>query len=64
MEFGEKRSLWSKFRSFVIESKRVFKITKKPNKEEFKVIVKISGIGILVIGFLGFLIQMLWLMIS
>ena len=46
-------------KSFVRECVRVVKITKKPTKEEYKNIVKISGLGILVIGMLGFLIQML-----
>ena len=56
----EKRTLWSRFKSFLIESKRVFKVTKKPGKEEFKVIVKVSGIGMLVIGAIGFIIQLIW----
>jgi protein transport protein SEC61 subunit gamma-like protein len=62
MEFQtqEKRTLISKFRSFVLESKRVFTVTKKPTKEEFKIIVKVSGIGMLIIGLMGFMIQILW----
>jgi protein transport protein SEC61 subunit gamma-like protein len=36
---------------------RVLKVTKKPNSKEFKDIVKVSGIGIGIIGFLGFLIS-------
>ena len=66
MEFQqqEKRSLMSKLRSFILECKRVFTITKKPTKEELKIIVKVSGIGMLVIGFIGFIIQMLWHMIK
>ncbi|MGE0792946.1 MAG: protein translocase SEC61 complex subunit gamma [Candidatus Woesearchaeota archaeon] len=46
-------------KSFYTECVRVFKITKKPTKEEFKAIVKISGLGILLIGFIGFLIHMI-----
>lgn len=38
---------------------RVLKITKKPDKEEFKTIVKASGLGIAVIGFIGFVLQMI-----
>ena len=55
----EKRSLWSRFKSFVIESKRVFKLTKKPSKQEFLVISKVSAIGMLIIGFIGFIINMI-----
>ena len=36
----------------------------KPSKEEYKVIVKISGMGIAIIGTLGFLIYLLWILIK
>ncbi|MFH1210833.1 MAG: protein translocase SEC61 complex subunit gamma [archaeon] len=45
-----------KFKEFLSESGRVLRVTKKPGKEEFKAIVKVSGIGILIIGFIGFVI--------
>ena len=47
-----------KLKSFAIECKRVLQLTKKPGKEEFKTIVKASAIGILIIGLIGFAIQM------
>lgn len=50
------RNVLNKLSTFIIESKRVFQVTKKPSLDEFKVIVKVSGIGILVIGILGFII--------
>ncbi|MEK6822938.1 MAG: protein translocase SEC61 complex subunit gamma [Nanoarchaeota archaeon] len=46
-----------RLKQFVRECIRVFKITKKPNKEEFTTIVKISALGMLVIGAIGFLIH-------
>ena len=52
-------SLISRFKSFVIECKRVFRITKKPSNLEFKTIVKASGLGIIIIGLIGFMIQMI-----
>lgn len=45
-------------KEFVIECKRVLRVTKKPTNPEFKQIVKVSGLGILLIGLIGFLIQM------
>ncbi len=45
-----------KFKDFLSECLRVLRVTKKPAKEEFKIIVKVSGIGILIIGFVGFVI--------
>ena len=35
---------------------RVLKLTKKPSREEFLTIAKVAGLGILAIGFMGFLI--------
>jgi protein transport protein SEC61 subunit gamma-like protein len=60
MEEVAKPSLLQRFKSFSIECKRVWQVTKKPSKEELKTIVKVTGIGVLVIGFMGFLINMLW----
>jgi protein transport protein SEC61 subunit gamma and related proteins len=48
-----------KFKEFIKECVRVIKVTKKPTMKEYKVILTVSGIGILVIGFIGFLIAML-----
>jgi len=41
------------------EYKRVYSITKKPDKAEFTATVKASGLGIIVIGVLGFIITMI-----
>jgi protein transport protein SEC61 subunit gamma and related proteins len=49
-----------RLKSFLHECIRVFKVTKKPSMEEFKVIVKVSGIGMLIIGLMGFVIQITW----
>ena len=49
--------LWFKLKTFFVESKRVFKITKKPSNEEFKTIVKVTAIGVVLIGLLGAMIQ-------
>jgi protein transport protein SEC61 subunit gamma-like protein len=48
-----------KIKRFIIECKRVLIVTKKPGKEEFNAIFKVSGIGILLIGFLGFLVHII-----
>lgn len=44
-------------RSFFIKSKRVWYALKKPTKEEFLTVAKISALGILIIGALGFFIS-------
>lgn len=49
----------TKLRSFIGECRRVLTVTKKPSKDELMAIVKVSGIGIALIGLIGFLLQML-----
>ncbi len=49
-----------KLKSFIKECKRVLQLTKKPSKEEFKIIVKITAAGMFLIGLIGFLISMAW----
>ena len=53
------KNLFIKLKDFIIQSKRVFLITKKPSKPELIAIVKVSGIGILIIGLLGFIITIM-----
>ncbi|MCF7866195.1 protein translocase SEC61 complex subunit gamma [Candidatus Woesearchaeota archaeon] len=48
-----------KIGNFIQESIRVFRITKKPTKEEYKSIALVSALGILLIGLIGALISIL-----
>jgi len=38
---------------------RILKLTRKPTRDEFLVIAKVAGAGILLIGFIGFIIYIL-----
>ena len=49
----------SKVKRFIKETVRVLRITKKPGAEEFKAVVKVTGLGMLVIGAIGFIIFIL-----
>ncbi|MBI2449903.1 protein translocase SEC61 complex subunit gamma [Candidatus Pacearchaeota archaeon] len=44
---------------FIDKCVRVWKLLKKPSKNEFVTISKISALGILVIGLLGFVISII-----
>ena len=46
----------SQFKRFIKETVRVLRITKKPSKTEFKGLVKVTGLGIAIIGLIGFVI--------
>ena len=56
MEFA---SLFSRLKVFASECSRVLKVTKKPDAFEFKTIVKVSALGMAVIGVVGFILFML-----
>lgn len=64
MEEKSKIGKWThKAKNWYYEYIRVLKVTKKPTREEFIAIVKVSGLGILVIGIVGFIIQMMNIML-
>ena len=54
----EKLKLW------FIEARRVLVITKKPNRQEFMTIVKVTSIGTLIIGLIGFIISISYALIT
>ncbi len=45
-----------RFKSFVLQCKRVWHILKKPSAEEFKTVSKVSALGLLTLGLIGFVI--------
>lgn len=50
-------SYMEKLKNFLKECKRVLLVTKKPSSKEFKMAAKITGLGMLLIGFVGMLIK-------
>ncbi len=44
--------------SFLNKCKRVWHILRKPKADEFKSIAKVSSIGLLLLGLMGFLISL------
>jgi len=43
--------------SFFLKCKRVWHALKKPSKKEYWMVAKVSAIGILVLGILGFILS-------
>ncbi len=48
-----------KIKSFIDKCKRVWMVLKKPTKDEFLKVAKVSALGILVIGIIGFAISLI-----
>ncbi len=56
---GEQRG---RIRSFIYNAVRVLKLAKKPKREDFTFVAKVTGLGILLIGALGYIIESIrWL---
>lgn len=53
----QKLPLKTRISSNLAKYGRVWRLLKKPSMEEFKLISKVSAIGILVIGAIGFIIS-------
>ena len=48
----------------VKEYVRILKISRKPNKEEFMKVAKITAVGMLIVGVIGFLIQSINMLVT
>ncbi|MCD6247959.1 MAG: protein translocase SEC61 complex subunit gamma [Hadesarchaea archaeon] len=46
-------------RRFLYECRRVLRVARKPESEEYWKIAKVTGIGIMVIGIVGFVIRLI-----
>jgi protein transport protein SEC61 subunit gamma-like protein len=44
---------------FIKQCRRVLQVSKKPDREEFVNVAKITGIGIIIIGVIGFAIYLI-----
>jgi len=54
----------SRIREYLVECRRILRIAKKPERTELNEVLKICGIGIIVIGFIGFFTQTLLYFLS
>lgn len=56
----KKPGLYERFSLFFQNSKRILKIANKPNRKDYFLVFKICGIGILLLGALSFVIQLIF----
>ena len=56
MEQEKPNSLWYKIKRYITECVRVIRVTKKPTSQEFRTVVKVTALGMVLIGFIGFAI--------
>ena len=46
-------------KAFIAKSKRVWLVLKKPTRQEFEMVAKVSAIGVLILGVLGFVVSII-----
>ena len=63
-EKGKKLSLWERFGVFFRNARRIMKIANKPGRKDYFLVFKICAIGILVLGVLSYVIQLIWTLIN
>lgn len=51
-------------KKFTEHAIRVLKLTKKPKKQEFLMVAKITGIGILIIGLIGYIMRTIGILVG
>ncbi len=56
----KKQSYYDKLSDFYRNSKRILKIANKPNRKEYFLVFKICGIGMIVLGVLSYVIQLIF----
>lgn len=50
----------SKLSDFISSSKRIFIVSRKPSWKEFSVMAKVTGLGILIVGVIGYLVEVVF----
>ena len=61
---SKKLTIYERIGLFLQNTKRIIKIANKPDRKEYLLIFKICAIGLLVLGALSYVIQLIWTVIN
>ena len=61
---GKKLSLYERLGVFFQNTKRIIKIANKPNRKDYLLVFKICAIGILILGVISYVIQLIWTLVN
>ena len=61
---GKKLTLYERIGVFFQNTKRIVKIANKPSRKDYFLVFKICAIGILVLGVLSYVIQLIWTILN
>ncbi len=51
-------------RDFLVSTRRLFHVTDRPTRDEYFLLLKISLLGLLFVGFIGFIVRILFLFVG
>ncbi len=54
------KGLWQRFKDFTKDAKRIMKIANKPSRKEYWMVFKICFIGMVILGVISYVIQLLF----
>jgi protein translocase SEC61 complex gamma subunit len=61
---GKELTLYERIGVFFQNSRRILKIANKPNRKDYLLVFKICAIGILILGILSYVIQLIWTLVN
>ena len=57
-------NLIARLKAFSLQARRVVLVATKPDPDEFKISVKITGLGMVIIGLIGFVVFMVFAVVG
>jgi len=61
---SKKLSIYERIGVFLQNTKRIIKIANKPDRKDYLLIFKICSIGLLLLGAISYVIQLIWTVIN
>ena len=61
---GKKLTFYERIGVFFQNTRRIIKIANKPSRKDYFLVFKICAIGILVLGVLSYVIQLIWTVVN
>ena len=61
---GKKLTLYERIGVFFQNARRIMKIANKPGRKDYLLVFKICAIGILILGVLSYVIQLIWTLVN
>ncbi|NVM19178.1 MAG: protein translocase SEC61 complex subunit gamma [Candidatus Lokiarchaeota archaeon] len=63
-EKGKKLTLYERIGAFFQNTKRIIKIANKPSRKDYFIVFKICAIGMLILGVLSYVIQLIFTLLN